>query len=60
MAGKSKTILFGAGDGGLRVHYMLSQQFEVIAFVDNDASKQGSTTKDNVKSAILEKCKRNR
>ncbi len=43
MAGKSKVILFGAGDGGVRVFYMLSQQFEVIAFVDNDSSKQGST-----------------
>lgn len=40
---KSKIILFGAGDGGLRVHYMLSQQFEVIAFADNDSSKQGKT-----------------
>ncbi len=41
MAEKRKVILFGAGDGGLRVYYMLGQQFEVIAFVDNDPSKQG-------------------
>ena len=38
---KKKVILFGAGDGGLRVHYLLNQQFEVVAFVDNNESKHG-------------------
>jgi O-methyltransferase len=39
---KEKVVIFGAGDGGLRVHYLLSDEFEVIAFADNDVSKQGS------------------
>ncbi|KKD54571.1 MULTISPECIES: TylF/MycF/NovP-related O-methyltransferase [Paenibacillus] len=42
MIGKAKVVIFGAGDGGLRVHYLLSDEFEVIAFADNDVSKQGS------------------
>lgn len=40
---KIKVILFGAGDGGLRVFYLLDDRCEVVAFVDNDASKQGGT-----------------
>ncbi|MGF9642949.1 TylF/MycF/NovP-related O-methyltransferase [Paenibacillus sp. FSL L8-0502] len=42
MIDKAKVVIFGAGDGGLRVHYLLSDEFEVIAFADNDVSKQGS------------------
>ncbi|ALA44192.1 MULTISPECIES: TylF/MycF/NovP-related O-methyltransferase [Paenibacillus] len=42
MIDKAKVVIFGAGDGGLRVHYLLSDEFEVIAFADNDGSKQGS------------------
>ncbi|MBD8840703.1 methyltransferase [Paenibacillus sp. CFBP 13594] len=38
-----KVVLFGAGDGGLRVSYSLIGDFEVIAFVDNDSNKQGET-----------------
>ncbi|MEC0183485.1 TylF/MycF/NovP-related O-methyltransferase [Paenibacillus peoriae] len=43
MADKEKVVIFGAGDGGLRVYYLLSDQFEVVAFTDNDANKQGSS-----------------
>ncbi|QYK64364.1 TylF/MycF/NovP-related O-methyltransferase [Paenibacillus sp. S25] len=42
MIDKAKVVIFGAGDGGFRVHYLLSDEFEVIAFADNDVSKQGS------------------
>lgn len=38
---KTKVILFGAGDGGLRVYYALNHEFETIAFIDNDSNKQG-------------------
>ncbi|KPV42386.1 TylF/MycF/NovP-related O-methyltransferase [Alicyclobacillus ferrooxydans] len=37
-----RAVVFGAGDGGLRVSYLLSDEFEIVAFVDNDPSKQGS------------------
>ncbi|WP_126428713.1 TylF/MycF/NovP-related O-methyltransferase [Brevibacillus marinus] len=38
---KKSVILFGAGDGGLSASYHLVQQFEIIAFVDNDPRKHG-------------------
>lgn len=40
---KKKVLLFGAGDGGARVSYLLEREFEVVAFIDNDTSKQGKT-----------------
>lgn len=38
---KRKIIVFGAGNGGFQVSYLLDQQFEIVAFVDNNPSKQG-------------------
>ncbi|CAM4392942.1 TylF/MycF/NovP-related O-methyltransferase [Saccharibacillus endophyticus] len=38
-----KVILFGAGDGGLRAKSALTNGFEIIAFVDNDTTKQGKS-----------------
>lgn len=38
-----KIILFGAGDGGYRAFLCLRQEYEVIAFVDNNVQKHGST-----------------
>ncbi|GGN93178.1 TylF/MycF/NovP-related O-methyltransferase [Saccharibacillus kuerlensis] len=38
-----KIILCGAGDGGLRAKYSLTQGFEVVAFTDNNPKKQGNT-----------------
>ncbi|MHA7579398.1 TylF/MycF/NovP-related O-methyltransferase [Paenibacillus vandeheii] len=38
-----KVILFGAGDGGYRTFLSLRQEYEVIAFVDNNVQKHGST-----------------
>ncbi|WP_339295016.1 TylF/MycF/NovP-related O-methyltransferase [Paenibacillus sp. FSL W7-1279] len=41
MGEKVKVIIFGAGNGGSRVFYLLDQQYEVIAFADNNLAKQG-------------------
>lgn len=41
MTKKLKTIIFGAGNGGIRAFYHLDQQFEVIAFADNNEEKHG-------------------
>ncbi|MGG4216661.1 TylF/MycF/NovP-related O-methyltransferase [Paenibacillus jamilae] len=57
MIGKAKVVIFGAGDGGLRVHYLLSDEFEVIAFADNDVSKQGSKFLSKLVIAPNEICK---
>ncbi|WP_179030820.1 TylF/MycF/NovP-related O-methyltransferase [Paenibacillus kribbensis] len=57
MADKEKVVIFGAGDGGLRVHYLLSDQFEVVAFADNDVNKQGSNLLSKSVIAPNEICK---
>lgn len=37
-----KVIIFGAGDGGIRIKYLLEHQYKVIAYADNDPKKEGS------------------
>lgn len=37
-----KIILFGSSNGGIRIFYLLSKEYEVIAFADNDNKKQGT------------------
>lgn len=36
-----KAILFGASNGGIRIFYLLSKEYEVVAFSDNNKEKQG-------------------
>lgn len=36
-----RVILFGAGDGGLRLKYILGSDFEIVAYVDDDHNKVG-------------------
>jgi O-methyltransferase len=38
-----KVIFFGAGDGGRSASYLINNEYEIIAFADNDSSKQGET-----------------
>lgn len=39
---KKRIIVFGAGNGGLRVSYLLDEQYEIIAYSDNNPEKQGN------------------
>ena len=41
-----KVLIWGAGDGGLRTLTMLQPQIKVIAFIDIDNNKIGSTLND--------------
>lgn len=38
-----KILLFGASNGGIRVSYLLGDDYEILAYIDNDPNKQGKT-----------------
>lgn len=44
-----KIILFGYGRQGKRLYKALKKDFEIIAIVENDVSKQGEVTEENVR-----------
>lgn len=43
MKTKPKMVLFGASAGGINAYHYLKQQYELIAFADNDRKKHGQT-----------------
>lgn len=41
-----RILIFGTGEAGKKFFDMFSQKYQVIAFIDNDKSKQGTSLKD--------------
>ncbi len=37
-----RILIFGTGEAGKRFYQMFHQQYQVLAFIDNDKNKQGS------------------
>ena len=46
--GKPRAIIFGAGISGMAVLSNIKESFEVIAFIDNDERKWGTTAHGNI------------